>query len=105
MRLPRPFSLIRTNDQWLRASHVNTALQGEVVQLYWRDRELESGGEEQFDERGGGLASDGHCRLYRSVPAEGSRTRYLGRTRSVASNCLDALACEYSGDGHRREVW
>ncbi|HEX5703546.1 MAG TPA: phage tail protein [Pyrinomonadaceae bacterium] len=63
MPAPRPFALIRTNDQWLRASHEDTALEGEVVRLFWRDKvEIETG--ESFDAAGAGLAFDGHCRLY-----------------------------------------
>jgi phage tail-like protein len=78
MRVPRPFALIRTHDQWLRASHDRTALEGEVVQLYWRDSLAESDAAEQsFTERGAGLAFDGHCRLYHSVPKEGRIERLL----------------------------
>ncbi|MGH9769917.1 MAG: YncE family protein, partial [Blastocatellia bacterium] len=72
MPAPRPFTLIRTFDQWLRSSHEETALEGEVVQLYWRDEKAESAGDEAPGaERGGGLAFDGYCRLYHSVPTEG----------------------------------
>ena len=63
MPAPRPFALIRTRDQWLRAAHDNTALEGEVVQLYWEDQKPESmAGEEAFTELGAGLAFDEHCR-------------------------------------------
>jgi phage tail-like protein len=72
MPAPRPFALIRTRDQWLRASHINTALEGEVVQLYWGDEDTASGADdEEFTELGAGLAFDEHCRLYHSVPGEG----------------------------------
>ncbi|HEX7332321.1 MAG TPA: hypothetical protein VF290_12535, partial [Pyrinomonadaceae bacterium] len=72
MPAPRPFALIRTHDQWLRASHTNTALEGEVVQLYWGDDEAQSvEDEKEFTELGAGLAFDSHCRLYHSVPVEG----------------------------------
>ncbi len=72
MPAPRPFALIRTHDQWLRASHTNTALEGEVVQLYWADDETKSGDEDkEFTELGAGLAFDERCRLYHSVPGEG----------------------------------
>ena len=57
MPAPRPFALIRTRDQWLRAAHENTALEGEVVQLYWEDQKPESlAAEEAFTELGAGLA-------------------------------------------------
>ena len=72
MPAPRPFALIRTHDQWLRASHTNTALEGEVVQLYWGDDEAESVDDaKEFTDLGAGLAFDAHCRLYHSVPKEG----------------------------------
>ncbi len=78
MPAPRPFALIRTHDQWLRASHDSTALQGEVVQLYWLDEKAEGLGDDKpFLQRGAGLAFDGHCRLYHSVPAEGRVERLL----------------------------
>lgn len=78
MRVPRPFALIRTHDQWLRASHDQTALEGEVVQLYWRENPTESDdANKPFPERGAGLAFDGHCRLYHSVPKEGRIERLL----------------------------
>jgi phage tail-like protein len=78
MPAPRPFALIRTEDQWLRASHDRTALEGEVVQLYWREEKAESvDADEPFSERGAGLAFDGHCRLYHSVPQEGRVERLL----------------------------
>ncbi len=73
----RPFALIRTHDQWLRASHEQTALEGEVVQLYWRDDAPASADQTPFLERGAGLAFDEHCRLYHSVPAEGRLERLM----------------------------
>ena len=81
MPAPRPFALIRTRDQWLRAAHENTALEGEVVQLYWVDQKPESmEGEEAFTELGAGLAFDEHCRLYHSVPKEGRVERLFWAT-------------------------
>lgn len=78
MSAPRPFALIRTPDQWLRASHVHTALEGEVVQLYWSDETAKSGGDdEQRLEPGAGLTFDGYCRLYHSLPKEGRIERLL----------------------------
>jgi phage tail-like protein len=78
MPSPRSFTLIRTHDQWLRSSHEGTALEGEAPQLYWRDEKAESAVDEKpFTERGAGLAFDGYCRLYHSVPAEGRVERWL----------------------------
>jgi phage tail-like protein len=78
MPAPRPFALIRTHDQWLRSSHEGIALEGDVAQLHWRDEKAESAGDETpFTERGAGLAFDGYCRLYHSVPAEGRVERWL----------------------------
>lgn len=73
----RPFALIRTADQWLRASHEQTALEGEVVQLYWRDDAPASADQTPFPGRGAGLAFDAHCRLYHSVPAQGRLERLM----------------------------
>jgi phage tail-like protein len=78
MPAPRPFGLIRTNDQWLRSSHEETALEGEIVQLHWRDEKAESAEDEpKSPERGAGLAFDGYCRLYHSAPVEGRVERWL----------------------------
>jgi phage tail-like protein len=72
MPSPRPFALIRTNDQWLRASHENTALEGEMVGLYWANEDADSNtNQEAFPELGAGLAFDERCRLYHSVAKEG----------------------------------
>src|SRR6266550_7608293 len=76
MPAPRPFALIRTQDQWLRVSHDHTALEGEVVRLYWRD-ETTAGADTVFTEIGAGLACDQHCRLYHSVPKEERVERML----------------------------
>jgi phage tail-like protein len=72
----RPFALIRTNDQWLRVSHDHTALEGEVVRLFWHDEE-KPGGDKEFSKTGAGLAFDGHCRLYHSIPEDGRVERLL----------------------------
>ncbi|HEV7474753.1 MAG TPA: phage tail protein [Pyrinomonadaceae bacterium] len=76
MPAPRPFALIRTEDQWLRVSHDHTALEGEVVRLYWREEENTSD-EAAVYEVGAGLAFDGHCRLYHSIPKDGRVERVL----------------------------
>src|SRR5688572_19430829 len=78
MPAPRPFALIRTQDQWLRASHENTALQGEVVQLFWHDDAAQGNdNNDPFEIPGAGLAFDSHCRLYHSVTHEGRIERLL----------------------------
>jgi len=76
MPLPRPFALIQTEDQWLRASHLNTALDDGVVGLAWiADKAAASAGGPV--PAAAGLAFDGYCRLYHSVPAEGRVERQL----------------------------
>jgi phage tail-like protein len=78
MPAPRPFALIRTQDQWLRVSHENTALEGEVVQLYWQDSDPQRHADDYpFEKKGAGLAFDSHCRVYHSLPAEGRIERLL----------------------------
>lgn len=74
----RPFTLIRTGDQWLRATHAQTALDltlGELS-LGWSlaavDEEI-TGGVGPF----AGLAFDSSCRLFRSVPQLGQIERWL----------------------------
>jgi hypothetical protein len=74
---PRPFALIRTFEQWLRVSHENTALNGEVVRLFWEDDAEQKHDEIPFEIAGDGLAFDSHCRLYHSVPDEGRIERLL----------------------------
>ncbi len=74
--MPRAFALIRTNDQWRRAAHANTALDGEVVSLAWSHEETASGSD-IVPPFGAGLAFDSHCRLYHSVPNEGRVERIL----------------------------
>lgn len=76
MRPPRPFALVRTEDQWRRAAHENTALIGEVVQLAWMEEETVDA-EGEPPPAGAGLAFDEHCRLYHSVPEEGRVERIL----------------------------
>lgn len=78
MPAPRPFALIRTQDQWLRASHENTALQGEVVQLFWHEEAAHHNDKpDPFAIPGAGLAFDSFCRLYHSVTDEGRIERLL----------------------------
>jgi phage tail-like protein len=76
MRVPRPYALIGTEDQWRRVSHDNTALVGGAVQLFWTVDPLASPAGPVAAE-GAGLAFDRNCRLYHSVPAEGRVERLL----------------------------
>jgi phage tail-like protein len=57
-------------------SHDHTALEGEVVRLYWRDEKTLGDGA-PVDGLSAGLAFDGHCRLYHSIPKEGRVERVL----------------------------
>jgi phage tail-like protein len=72
----RPFVLIRTQDQWSRAAHWQTAIDAATggVELGWSRPVPAGGGAVQM---AGGLAFDGECRLYRSVPGEGRVERLL----------------------------
>jgi phage tail-like protein len=95
MPLPRPFALIQTEDQWLRASHENTALEAGVVQLAFEDEPavMPAGGSTA---PGAGLAFDGHCRLYHSLPPEGRVTRqHWPHRQSMAP--LDLFAAPTDG--------
>jgi len=75
MRSPEPFAMIRTEDQWRRASFDNAALIGEVAQLAWADAAtIDSAGEPPAP---AGLAFDQHCRLYHSIPENGRVERFL----------------------------
>lgn len=103
MSVPRPFSLVGTHDQWLRASHERTALVGDAVQLGWR---TEAAGTDPdptpFAEPGAGLAFDPHCRLYHSVPDEGrvERLRWSAQDPLRPSDAnpapVDLIAAEAS---------
>jgi phage tail-like protein len=78
MPAPRKFALVRTHDQWLRASYENTALQGEVVQLKWLKETTQTDDKpDPFARPGAGLAFDSHCRLYHSVTEAGRIERLL----------------------------
>lgn len=76
MATTRPFVLVRSQDQWSRASHQNTMIDDATggVMLAW-PRPAKPGGPIPM---AGGMAFDGECRLYRSLPDEGrvERTRW-----------------------------
>jgi phage tail-like protein len=63
------FSLVHGADDWVRASFDGCALVDGSVRLGWQDLP-DSDAENPLDApvRGAGLAFDGHCRLYRSLP-------------------------------------
>jgi phage tail-like protein len=75
--LPRPFQILRTEQQWLLAAHQNTALEGEVVELAFSSGD--SGCAASDPGIAAGLAFDAYCRLYRSEPGEGQVERVLWR--------------------------
>lgn len=79
MAVPRPFALVRTEDQWRRAAHDATALEGEVVHLAWEDEEKEGERPAPPDKPKivAGLAFDAHCRLYHSLPEDGQVERVM----------------------------
>lgn len=79
MPAPRPFALIRTEDQWRRVAHDRTALEGGAVQLA---RDEGAAGVEHVEPPpappiAAGLAFDGQCRLYHSLPEEGRVERLM----------------------------
>jgi phage tail-like protein len=97
MPAPRPFALIRTHDQWFRASYENTALQGEVVQLSWNPGTApEDEKPDPFLFPGSGLAFDSYCRLYHSVTGESG-----GRIERLLWATHDPLQ---PGDSQRQPV-
>ena len=82
MPLPRPFALMQTADQWLRAFHENTALEAGIVQLaFVDDTALNVRGDpplrDVFKKLGAELAFDPQCRLYHSFPEQGRVERRL----------------------------
>lgn len=82
----RPFTLVRTGDQWLRATHAQTALDvafGEIS-LGWSLAAADEAiaGSAEY---GTGLAFDSSCRLYRSVPEQGQIERWLWAVAKAGS--------------------
>jgi phage tail-like protein len=77
MSLPRPHSMIRTRDQWLRAVHQDTAWNKDLDAV-----ELAASVAPPHDARqppafGAGVAFDAGCRVYRSLPEAGIVARSL----------------------------
>jgi phage tail-like protein len=70
------FSLIRGSDQWQRAHYEQAALVAGIVQLAWSVPQA-SANPAEVPALGAGLAFDGHCRLYHSLPDAGTVERIL----------------------------
>jgi len=75
MTAVRPFVVLRTRNQWSRAAHWQTAIDDATggVELSWK-RPVPVGGSIPV---AAGMAFDGECRLYRSLPADGRVERLL----------------------------
>jgi phage tail-like protein len=73
----RPFALVRSGDQWIRCSFDATYLDlfNGIVELAWTTTTLES--DAPAPTVGAGLAFDGECRLYHSLPDAGRVERLL----------------------------
>jgi phage tail-like protein len=69
------FVHLRGRDLWLRASFEDAALLGDVVQLAWTDVEDAGAVIGPAPPEAAGLAFDSFCRLYHSLPAQGSVER------------------------------
>ena len=101
--VPRPFALVRTDDQWSRAAHDGTALDAETGGVELRrvePRTLHGGA--AAPELGGGLAFDAECRLYHSLPAENRVEKLLWSGKNVT------VTLEYfRGEAHfwTRDFW
>jgi phage tail-like protein len=76
MARPSPFALIQTDDQWLRCSHIRTALLNGSVQLAWEEEPQLPPAEGEAP-TAAGLAFDSHCRLFRTIPEHGRLEQYL----------------------------
>lgn len=83
----RPFALVRTQDQWLRAAHDDTFIHpvADAVELAWSQPPATAPAAPAPP--AAGLAFDAECRLYRSIPAAGTLERSL-------ATALDPLASE-----------
>jgi len=76
MPVPRPFTVVSTDDQWRRAAFQDTALEQDVVQLAWID-ESSTGSAGGVAPIGAALAFDCECRLYHCVPEANRVERVL----------------------------
>lgn len=85
----RSFALIQTQDQWIRASHDHTFIDGETggVELQWDSPPRL--GTPPAAAPVAGLAFDAECRFYRTLPNEGRVVR-LNWTDAVATQAPDA---------------
>jgi phage tail-like protein len=77
----RPFSLVRTGDQWIRCSFDETFLDVDagVVELARTTATIES--EMAAPALAAGLAFDNECRLYHSIPADNRVDKILWRAK------------------------
>lgn len=73
--MTRPFSMIRTRDQWIRASHTRTALDPDSDAIQLASEAVAGGVPGVAPVRAGGLAFDAACRLYTSRPDAGQVER------------------------------
>lgn len=100
----RPYALIRTQDQWLRATHPGrlTAWNGELraVELASTPRGARAPQVLDAPPLGGGLAFDAGCRAYRSRPELGrvERTRDTGAEQPEATALFAAPQPVPAGD-------
>jgi phage tail-like protein len=99
--VPRPFALMQTEDQWLRAFHKDTAIEAGVVQLAFVD-DVALKVESDHRLLAAGLAFDPQCRLYHSFPDQGRVERQLWATSEPAEpfNLFAAAQTQFFGDFH-----
>ncbi|MEQ1545830.1 phage tail protein [Methyloglobulus sp.] len=101
MSVPRPFALMQTEDQWLRAFHEDTAIEAGVVQLAIV-KDTVPNVECPQQQNAAGLAFDQQCRLYHSFPEQGRVERQLWDTSEPAEpfDLFTATSPQLSGDFH-----
>lgn len=101
MPVPRPFALMQTEDQWLRAFHEHTAIEAGVVKLTFVD-DTALNVEGDPPPLAAGLAFDPQCRLYHSFPDQGRVERQLWAApeSSEPFNLFAAESPQLSGDFH-----
>ena len=105
MQLGRPFALMQTEDQWLRASHRGTALEDGILQLAFIDDTVVT---VDGPPPGpvAGLAFDLQCRLYHSLPEAGRVERWLWASEGTAEpvNLFAVPPPAITGDFHAAPV-